>query len=181
MVDAEKKLFVRLTWLTKIFVFGDVATLLVQATGSSMLASDDPEKVNVAGYIVIGGLFLQVAFFGMFVLTAATFHFRMAKAPTSLALDRPWNKHMLSLYIVSALILIRSVMRCIEFIQGYDGYIMTHEAFLYCFDAVPMFLAVVTMNVIHPGEVASFIRSMKATCNGKEYHRMMGGMEDDMV
>lgn len=58
IIDGEKKLFIRLTWLTKIFVLGDVATFLIQATGSSMLASSDPQKVNVAGYIVIGGLFL---------------------------------------------------------------------------------------------------------------------------
>lgn len=88
---------------------------------------------------------------------------------------------MLSLYIVSILILIRSLMRCIEFIQGYDGYIMTHEAFLYCFDAVPMFLAVVTMNVIHPGEVSSYLRVMKASHGGKEYHRMMSDVEGDVV
>jgi hypothetical protein len=50
-------------------------------------------------------------------------------------------------------------MRLIEFIQGYNGYVITHEVFLYGFDALPMFLAVVTMNVIHLGEVARHLRT----------------------
>jgi hypothetical protein len=92
----------------------------------------------------------------------------LARAPTLLARQRPWLKHMSGLYIVSILILGRSIVRGVEYIQGFDGYIITHEAFLYAFDAVPMFLAVVTMNVIHPGEVADYVREMK---NGNEKGR----------
>lgn len=170
MVGGEKKLFIRRTWLTKTFVIGDVATFLIQATGSSMMASSDPDKVNMAHYIVIGGLFLQILFFGLFVIAATIFHFRLTVTPTPLAAKRPWTKHMISLYIVSMLILIRSVVRAIEFIEGYDGYIMTHEAFLYGFDAVLMFTAVATMNVIHPGEVAMYLREDK---DGKESHGLL--------
>lgn len=161
MVDGERKLFIRRTWLTKIFVIGDVACFLVQAYGSGMLASGDASKIDIANYVVIGGLFLQVAFFGFFVVAAAIFHFRLARSPISLALVRPWLKHMDGLYIVGVLILGRSIMRGVEFIQGYGGYIMAHEAFLYAFDAVPMLFAVATMNIIHPGEVASYVRDKK--------------------
>ena len=40
---------------------------------------------------------------------------------------------------------------------------MSHEVFLYCFDAVPMFLAVASMNWTHPSEVAKHIRELKGT------------------
>ena len=63
-------------------------------------------------------------------------------------------------------------MRAIEYVQGYDGYVMTHEAFLYGFDAVPMFLAVVTMNVIHPGEVAAYVREMKDSSGKGTYRKV---------
>lgn len=172
MVGAEEKLFIRRAWLTKMFVIGDAATFLIQATGSSMMASDDPDKVNIAHYAVIGGLFLQILFFGLFVVVATIFHVRLSMASTPLAIKRPWTKHMISLYVVSMLILVRSVVRGIEFIQGYDGYIMTHEAFLYGFDAVLMFLAVVAMNVIHPGEVARYLREDE-TSVGKEKLRSL--------
>lgn len=160
MVEGEAKLFIRRRWLTRLFVLGDVACFIIQAFGSSMMASKNADKIHVANYIVIAGLFLQIAFFGLFVIAATIFHFRLARNPTRLALERPWLKHMTGLYIVSILILIRSVVRGIEYIQGFDGYIMVHEAFLYAFDAVPMFFAVVTMSVIHPGEVAMYVREM---------------------
>lgn len=69
---------------------------------------------------------------------------------------------MLALYVVSILIFVRSIVRVVEYIQGFGGYIMTHEAFLYIFDAVVMWLAVVMMNWIHPSEVAKEIRMAKS-------------------
>lgn len=161
MVDGESKLFIRRTWLTKLFVMGDFACFVVQAYGSSMLASKNTDKITTGNYVVIGGLFLQVAFFGLFVVAATIFHFRLVRSPTVLALKRPWVKHMTVLYVVSILILVRSIVRGVEFIQGYDGFIASHEAFLYAFDGVPMFFAVVAMNVIHPKEVAMFVRKLK--------------------
>ena len=169
MIDGDKLLFIRRTWLTKIFVIGDVVTFFIQATGSSMMAAkgnDAAEKVKIGNWAVIGGLGLQLAFFGFFVVATSTFHFYAAQNPTARAYERPWVKHMAGLYIVSTLILVRSTMRLIEFIQGYDGYIMTHEAFLYGFDAVPMFLAVMTMNVIHPGEVARHLHETASVEKG---------------
>lgn len=62
---------------------------------------------------------------------------------------------------MSILILIRSIVRVVEYLQGYDGYIMTHEVYLYIFDALVMFIAVVSMNWIHPGEVAKYVRELE--------------------
>lgn len=61
---------------------------------------------------------------------------------------------MFSLYAVSILIFVRSIVRVVEFIQGFDGYIYSHEVFLYVFDATMMFVAMCIMNLVHPGEVA---------------------------
>ena len=52
---------------------------------------------------------------------------------------------------------------------GNDGYIMTHEAFLYGFDAALMFSAMVTMNLIHPGDVAMYLRKMQTGDEKHEY------------
>jgi hypothetical protein len=176
MVKGDDRLFIRRTWLTKIFVCGDVLAFMTQSTGASMLASaKDQDGVDAGNNIIIAGLWIQVAFFGLFVVASAVFHMRLAKGPTQASRSRPWNKHLISLYIVSGLILVRSVMRCIEYMQGYNGYIcksravefevyaltilpVSHEAFLYVFDAAVMLFAVVTMNAIHPGEVARYVR-----------------------
>lgn len=161
MIQGDGALFIRRTWLTKIFVVGDVVSFFIQAGGAGLLSSGDAEKIDVGRDIIIVGLVLQVAFFGLFVIAAAIFHFRIWRHPTPLVAERPWKKHMLGLYIVSVLIFVRSIVRVVEYVQGYDGYIMTHEVFLYVFDGLVMLAAVVSMNVIHPGEVARYVRQMR--------------------
>ena len=161
MVEGDSALFIRRTWLTKIFVLGDVFAFFLQAGGAGLLASGNAGMINTGKNIVVAGLFAQLIFFGLFVVAGAIFNVRVRKSPTRLCFERPWQKHLIGLYIVSCLILIRSVVRVVEYLQGYDGYIMTHEVFLYIFDATIMFMAVVSMNWIHPGEVAKFVRELE--------------------
>ena len=117
--------------------------------------------MNIGKDVVVAGLFAQLIFFGLFVVAAAIFNARIRKVPTRLCFERPWQKHLIGLYIVSSLMLIRSVVRVVEYLLGYDGYIMTHEVYLYIFDATIMFIAVVSMNWIHPGEVARYVRELQ--------------------
>lgn len=138
MVNGDDALFVRRKWLTKIFVGGDVLSFLMQSSGAGLLATGSADSQDTGEKVVVGGLFVQILFFGTFVVTSAIFHWRQARRPSALANERPWRKHMVSLYVVSMLIFVRSIVRVVEYLQGYDGYIMTHEAFIYVFDAVPM-------------------------------------------
>jgi high-affinity Fe2+/Pb2+ permease len=115
----------------------------------------------------------------MFVIASAIFHHRMNRMPTTKSHELPWKKHMLSLYIVSLLIFMRSIVRVVEFLEGYGGYIMRHEAFLYVFDALVMWLAVITMNWIHPGEVAIELRAARSGRGGPDVvaehgHELLG-------
>ena len=54
------------------------------------------------------------------------------------------------LYTVSLLILVRSIFRVIEYIQGNAGYLLRHEIFLYIFDALLMAVCMVTFLLYHP-------------------------------
>lgn len=58
-----------------------------------------------------------------------------------------------ALYASSVLILVRSVIRVVEYIQGTDGVILSNEVFLYIFDGLLMFSVLVVFVVIHPSEV----------------------------
>jgi hypothetical protein len=73
------------------------------------------------------GLFVQLVFFGLFVAAAGVFHKRVHDAPTERALRTPWKKHMYALYAVSVMVFVRSLVRVIEFVQGFKGYIGSHE------------------------------------------------------
>ena len=101
--------------------------------------------------LVTIGLLLQIIFFGIFVASGGLFHYRILRTPTPVSQQVKWQKYIYALYFSSALILIRSVFRLIEFNEGNDGFIMRKEVFLYIFDAVFMLAVVVCFNVVHPG------------------------------
>ena len=105
--------------------------------------------------IVIGGLIVQIIFFGFFLISAVIFQRRIMTNPTpeSVADYVPWPKHMYALYSTSILILIRSIFRVAEYVQGSDGVLLSTEAFIYVFDATLMFLVMAVFVVIHPSEV----------------------------
>lgn len=42
--------------------------------------------------------------------------------------------------------------------QGNDGYLISHEAFLYIFDALLMLMVMVIFNVVHPSEINATLR-----------------------
>jgi hypothetical protein len=79
---------------------------------------------------------------------------------------------MMALYLASGLIVVRSVFRVVEYLQGFDGYLLRHEAYLYIFDALLMFLVMVLFNVIHPSEVNAVVDATKDAGYGFE----MGGV-----
>lgn len=57
------------------------------------------------------------------------------------------------IYVANTLIFGRSVFRVVEYMQGHDGYSLTHEWTLYTFDAVPMFVVTIIFWYWYPGYV----------------------------
>ena len=124
------------------------------------MATGDGKNFKTGETVVEIGLVFQILVFGFFVVTAAVFHWRMNKVPTSkvLAGGIPWKKHMWTLYIASILILVRSIFRLVEYTQGNDGYLLSHEVFLYVFDGVLMMFVMVIFAWIHPSEVYAMLK-----------------------
>ncbi|KAL4928056.1 RTA1 domain-containing protein [Aspergillus undulatus] len=154
MLDAERCSVIPLRWLTKIFVAGDVLSFLMQASGAGIMVKDS-ESADTGEHIIVGGLFVQIIFFAFFVATAGIFELRMARQSVVVPsqLRSIWRRHRMALCFTSVLILIRSVIRVVEYLMGYDSYLMRQEVFIYVFDALLMFIVVFTLNWIHPSEV----------------------------
>ena len=106
-------------------------------------------------HIIIGGLFVQIIFFGFFAISAAIFQSRISQSPTARSKDlgQIWQRHMNALYATSILILIRSIVRVVGYLQGYDGYLMRNEVFIYIFDALLMFITMMVLHNRHPSEI----------------------------
>ncbi|CAG8221274.1 unnamed protein product [Penicillium salamii] len=138
--------------VTKIFVIGDVLAFLTQATGGGMMAIASMSRMGQI--ITIVGLFIQLIFFGAFLSISIIFGRRVQRSKTSL-LNLPYGVLLYVLFAVSALIIVRCLYRIVEFCQGNDGYLMNHEAFMYVFDTIPMFIVQVVFHFYHPGKILS--------------------------
>lgn len=66
------------------------------------------------------------------------------------------------MYVTSCLIMIRSLFRVVEYLQGFNGYILEHEAFLYIFDALLMFSVMAVFIAVHPSEVNALLKGGQA-------------------
>ncbi|KAJ5880674.1 Protein RTM1 [Penicillium subrubescens] len=142
-------------FLTKIFVVGDVISFLLQCGGGGYMAAGSLSAMNIGANIVIGGLAIQLLFFGFFVIVSAVFHWRVKRNSRNISHclehSKKWEPIMWALYAACFLILVRSIFRVAEFVEGNDGFIMRREYLLYIFDACLMALSGIVLVVIYPG------------------------------
>lgn len=98
------------------------------------------------------------------MVVSASFYLRNNRNPTprSASGEVPWRLHMWVLFTASMLIMVRSVFRVIEYVQGTDGYLLTHEIYLYIFDAALMCGVVIIFNIVHPSQITGFVTGQAA-------------------
>ncbi|KAK7706481.1 hypothetical protein SLS63_013968 [Diaporthe eres] len=139
-VKGEHLSLIPVQWVTRLFVTGDVIAFSLQAGGGGIQAAGSLEMYEIGEKIIIAGLFVQIFVFGFFVVTSVLFHVRLVRNPTTIveAGEIPWRRYLNVLYITSAIILVRSIFRVVEYLQGNAGYLISHEVFLYIFDALLM-------------------------------------------
>lgn len=149
LLFAEKLLIMPAKYNTLIFVLGDVASLFLQAAGGGLMANQDSTKMG--SHIVIGGLFVQIGFFGLFIINEFLFLMRIHMISSKFAMTTKTAVLLNNLLLLgSVLILIRSIVRAVEFIEGPNGTIMRNEWFLYVFDATPMTLTSLIVAISMP-------------------------------
>ncbi|TGO79317.1 hypothetical protein BELL_0036g00050 [Botrytis elliptica] len=155
LTDGEQYSIIRARWLTKIFVAGDVLSFLMQSSGGGILAqATTASSIKLGENIITGGLVVQVVFFAFFIVTTGIFHTRIVKAQGGLQASAvPWQQYLYILYIASTFIMIRSIFRIVEYVQGSDGALLSTETYIYVFDATLMFLVMVIFNLRHPSAI----------------------------
>jgi RTA1 like protein len=158
-------------WVIRIFVGFDMVSFPTQSVGAAMLAgaNGDVRKSNTGQHIVIGGLILQLVAFGFFTAIAVRFHLKMKRSQRV----REWQPLLFCLYASCILIMLcmyplmikqlhfillicdtaGSVYRVVEFSQGFDSYLASHEVYFYVLEVVPMMLPFILFNIFHPGRI----------------------------
>lgn len=153
MLNSAHQSLIPLRFLTKIFVFGDVLSFLMQGTGAGIMSAGSTDNISTGENIIIGGLFVQIAFFSVFIVVTGLFQYRVLREPSLEAQStrytpskvHNWQLIMITLFACSILILVRCIVRAVEYIEGWDGYIISNEVFLYTLDLLLMFLNMVLL------------------------------------
>jgi hypothetical protein len=140
--------------------------------GGSMMsgANEGNNLMKIGEYVIIGGLFFQLAIFGIFIVVVSVFHRRMKRSPTNKSLEPSirWRHYLTTLYITGGFIWVRSLFRVIEYLDGNDGYLMRTEAFMFVFDATLIWIVMVWVNWYHPSEIGLLLRNELPVTNGFE-------------
>ncbi|KAJ5761453.1 hypothetical protein N7533_003492 [Penicillium manginii] len=105
------------------------------------------DSASMGKNVIIGGLFVQIIFFGFFLLSAVVFQRRLVTAVGGGG--------------EGVLILVRSVVRVVEYVQGTDGFVMSNEVFIYAFDGLLVWVVLVILVVVHPCEVGRLLKREK--------------------
>jgi hypothetical protein len=170
-LEASHHSLIRITWLSKIYILIDIACLVLQVMGTVTQAYGGAERQDTAINLVVGGLAFQLVAFVFFMLLAWIIHHRLARDGTDVSCrpDIHWKRHFWVLYAASLLILVRNLVRIVEYKQGAGGEIIGSEVYLYVFDAVPMGAVVLLYVVFYPGRmIKQTERPMKGYGDGLE-------------
>lgn len=116
---------------------------------SIAVASVPPRPSEKGTHIMVAGIVFQMAAIGIFALFFCEFSRRASR-------ERGVLEKKVQIFIGATafsclLIVVRSIYRTVELLQGFDGYLITHEEYFVGLNGVLMFLAVTVFNVVHPG------------------------------
>ncbi|EST07951.1 RTA-like protein [Kalmanozyma brasiliensis GHG001] len=151
-----------------VFVWSDVITFVVQIAAGGLQATGALNLVDVGDKMFLTGVSLQGAsyiFFTLLLTYATVLIIREGarnnagyiKSDLIMGLEKPVFALVAGLYLSSIFIIIRSIYRIIEFSQGYGGYLVSHEIYLFVLDAAPLLVAVGIWAVMWPSSLLESI------------------------
>lgn len=151
----DEYLLIRPTRVTIVFVTADILTFVIQALGGALVVSQpgDIDKVKLGGKLFKIGFILQVLCFSFFCLLVVVFAIRVhSREPRIWTADsdaqKPWHsdwRALLGALIVACVtVMIRSVYRMVESLEGEDGKLAITEWIFYAFDVLPLCICIMT-------------------------------------
>lgn len=149
VLDARKFSIIPLQWLAKVFITLDMLSFFLLGAGVGLLSRDSSSQQENGRRIIVGGSALQIALFVLFLTVLIIFQLRLKKNPTPQSIEyrqqpsnlRNWKMIIVSLYISSVFMILRSLLVCFQHGQGANGHISKYEGYMYVFDSTLMFLS----------------------------------------
>ncbi|KAJ4270134.1 hypothetical protein NW762_001807 [Fusarium torreyae] len=153
-MPGQKLLGIKAIRMTLLFVWLDIVLFLVQGAGGSMLSNtEDMNTVRLGMKIYMAGVGLQLAVILIFSSITVYFYYKLRQLEGRSMGRMKWL--IWTMLVVLVLIVIRIVYRLIEFGPGVNDHntLLIHEEYPLGLDATPILIALVLLNVMHPGFV----------------------------
>ncbi|KAH7383135.1 RTA1 like protein-domain-containing protein [Cadophora sp. MPI-SDFR-AT-0126] len=148
---------IRAERMAMVFVGLDLASFAIQFGGGILTISKNFNTLQTGLRIYTAGVALQEFFILCFLFLVWTFQKRLGRECEDIGKVKKARGLLWVVYAVLGLITFRILFRIIEFSAG-AGTSLTHEFrshewYAYVFDSAPMFVALVVLNIWHPGKV----------------------------
>jgi hypothetical protein len=147
-------------WYTRIFITGDIFSLVLQGAGGGIAATADPDSslLDVGTNLMIAGVVLQVVLLAIFGALLTEYTIRTSKRRGQLSSEAMTLFHKTSFrcFIFAIIvgymgIFIRCVYRIPELTGGWRSEIMRNEAEFIVLEGVMIVISVLVLTVFHPG------------------------------
>lgn len=119
------------------------------------MASGEADKIGgdtaTGTHIMVAGIVFQLFSITIFVVCAVDFIRRTMRKRLLQSVNGSVIPLFAAMILSIVCIYIRSIYRTIELVQGWDGYLITHESYFIALDGAMMVVSVAVFNVLHPG------------------------------
>ncbi|KAI9147520.1 putative lipid transporter atnI [Paramyrothecium foliicola] len=147
--------------IAALFVVLDILSFIVQLVGGGSAGPSSPPEQQRRGLnIYMAGISVQEVFVVIFMLLCIAFQQQMISRTADTGrlggfVGTRWGPLLGMLLLSLTLITIRIIYRLVEFSGGlaHESPLRTQEAYFYALEAVPMFIAILVFNIVHPGRV----------------------------
>ncbi|GKU04006.1 rta1 protein [Fusarium langsethiae] len=154
-MPAQKLLGIKAARMTLLFVWLDVVLFLVQGSGGIMLSNTDADSdiIDIGMKVYMAGVALQLAVVLIFSGITVFFYFKLRQLEGRSMGCMKWL--IWTMVVVLMLIVTRIVYRLVEFGPGVNAHntLLIHEGYPLGLDATPILIALVLLNIVHPGYV----------------------------
>ncbi|EXL75354.1 hypothetical protein FOPG_09688 [Fusarium oxysporum f. sp. conglutinans race 2 54008] len=128
--------------ITVLFILTDIVAFCSQIGGGLVQVTGSLKLMKIGDHIVLAGLVFQLVVLAIYLGLVYEFWSKAKRQHDTNGLR--WQPFVAALAGTVVAVWIRNLVRAIEFMQGFHGFISENEAMLYIFDAFLMLLVMVT-------------------------------------
>lgn len=159
-----------------IFCTADLISLVVQAVGGASAAiayeQTPPGNTENGTHIMVAGILFQLAAIIVFCVLFALVILRALRSSSSVLRQKKVQAIIAATVFAVLVIVIRSIYRTIELLQGWKGYLITTERYFLALDGAMVLLSLVVFNIAQPRW--SETGKMEASADSSEMDEMAG-------